>query len=231
MPPTNEGMFAWLESAIISSDMTYELITALWDTMYMVLFSTVFSLALGFLLTLLMILWGPHGLKPMRGAYAVLDFIVNLGRSLPFIILLILCMKVTRFIVGTTIGTTASIVPLTIAATPFAARLLEGSLLEVDKSVIEAARSFGANSLQIIFRVMLPEALPSIILNVAVLTIVLIGYSAMAGVVGGGGLGDFAFRYGYQRFQTDVMWYSVIILIIVVQIIQAIGNSLYKKLR
>lgn len=214
-----------------SQDLALELMAALWDTLYMVFFSTLFSLVLGFGLALLMILWGPHGLKPRKGVYAVLDAGVNLLRSFPFIILLIAIIPFTRFVVGTSIGTTATIVPLTIAATPFAARIIEGSLLEVDSSIVEAARSFGASSMQIIFRVMLPEALPSIVLNVAVLAITLLGYSAMAGAVGGGGLGDLAYKYGYQRFQTDIMIYSVVILIVVVQVIQSVGNRLYKRLR
>ena len=208
-----------------------ELLEALWETVYMVCFSTLFSLIIGFALALVMIHTGPHGLKPKRAVYAVIDIIVNLLRSFPFIILLICLIPFTRIVVGTSIGTTATIVPLTIAAAPFAARIIEGSLLEVDSGVIEAARSFGASSTQIIFRVMLPEALPSIILNIAVLAITLLGYSAMAGVVGGGGLGDLAYKYGYQRFQTDIMLYSVVILIVIVQATQSLGNWLYKRLR
>ncbi len=209
----------------------FELLVALWETVYMVFCSTLLSLIIGFALALLMIRTGPHGLKPMRAVYAVIDIIVNLLRSFPFIILLICLIPFTRLVIGTSIGTTATIVPLTIAAAPFAARIIEGSLLEVDSGIIEAARSFGASSTQIIFRVMLPEALPSIILNIAVLAITLLGYSAMAGVVGGGGLGDLAYKYGYQRFQTDIMLYSVVILIVIVQATQSLGNWLYKKLR
>ena len=134
-------------------------------------------------------------------------------------------------IVGTSIGSTAAIVPLTIAATPFVARIMEGSLLEVDHGVVEAARSFGAKDRQIIFGVMIKEAMPSIILNWAVVAINLLGYSAMAGAVGGGGLGDLAIKYGYNRFQTDVMIYSVAILIVMVQIIQTVGNMIYEKIR
>jgi D-methionine transport system permease protein len=178
-----------------------------------------------------MIITGPSGLSPNRAVYRVIDAAVNLLRSFPFIILLIAIIPLTRLIAGTSIGSTASIVPLTIAATPFVARLMEGSLLEVDRGVVEAARSFGASTWQIIFGVMIKEAMPSIILNWAVVAINLLGYSAMAGVVGGGGLGDLAIKYGYNRFQTDVMIYSVAILIVIVQVIQYIGNYIYEKIR
>ena len=161
----------------------------------------------------------------------MVDFVVNLLRSFPFIILLIAIIPVTRLVVGTSIGSAAAIVPLTVAAAPFVARLIEGCFLEVDKGVIEAARSFGASNGQIIFRVLLPEALPSIVLNVAVIAITLLGYSAMAGTVGGGGLGDLAVKYGYNRFQVDIMVYSVVILCILVLVIQGLCNLLYKLLR
>ena len=178
-----------------------------------------------------MIMTGPHGLRPNRRVYAVLDMVVDILRSLPFIILIIAIMPVTRFVMGTAIGTTATILPLTVAAAPFAARIIEANFLEVDRGVIEAARSFGASTIQIIFRVMLPEALPAIILNVAVLAIALIGYSAMAGAVGGGGLGDLAYRLGYNRFQTDVTIWCILVLVILVRCIQSIGNLLYRYLR
>lgn len=178
-----------------------------------------------------MILTGKGGLKPNKAIYSVLDAAVNLLRSFPFIILMIAIIPLTRMIAGTSIGSTASVVPLTIAATPFVARIMEGSLLEVDKGVIEAARSFGASDMQIVFGVMIKEAMPSIVLNWAVVAINLLGYSAMAGVVGGGGLGDLAIKYGYNRFQTDVMVYSVAILIVIVQIIQTIGNAAYERMK
>ena len=201
-----------------------ELLYALWETLYMVIVSTV-------LVAILMIITGPSGLRPNAPLYRVLDVVVNLLRSFPFIILLIAIIPLTRIIVGTSIGSTASIVPLTIAATPFVARLMEGSLLEVDRGVVEAAKSFGASTWQIIWGVMIKEAMPSLVLNWAVVAINLLGYSAMAGVVGGGGLGDLAIKYGYNRFQTDVMIYSVAILIVVVQVIQCIGNYIYEKIR
>ena len=208
-----------------------ELLYALWETLYMVLVSTVLSGIFGSGVAILMIITGPSGLRPNAPLYRVLDVVVNLLRSFPFIILLIAIIPLTRIIVGTSIGSTASIVPLTIAATPFVARLMEGSLLEVDRGVVEAAKSFGASTWQIIWGVMIKEAMPSLVLNWAVVAINLLGYSAMAGVVGGGGLGDLAIKYGYNRFQTDVMIYSVAILIVVVQVIQCIGNYIYEKIR
>ncbi len=211
--------------------MVNEFAAALWETLYMVALSTLFSGLLGFALALVMILTGARGLRPNRGLYSTLDVLVNLLRSFPFIILMIAIIPMTRLIVGTSIGSTASIVPLTIAATPFVARLMEGSLLEVDEGVVEAARSFGAGDGQILFRVMVPEAMPSIVLNWAVVAINLLGYSAMAGAVGGGGLGDLAIKYGYNRFQTDVMIYAVVILIVIVQVIQSAGNALYRRIR
>ena len=208
-----------------------ELLYALWETLYMVIVSTVLSGIFGSGVAILMIITGPSGLRPNAPLYRVLDVVVNLLRSFPFIILLIAIIPLTRIIVGTSIGSTASIVPLTIAAAPFVARLMEGSLLEVDRGVVEAAKSFGASTWQIIWGVMIKEAMPSLVLNWAVVAINLLGYSAMAGVVGGGGLGDLAIKYGYNRFQTDVMIYSVAILIVVVQVIQCIGNYIYEKIR
>ncbi len=211
--------------------MLNELLAALLETLYMVAASTAFSLILGFGLAVLMIQTGPHGLRPNPRVYAVLDVLVNLLRSFPFIILLVAIIPFTRLVVGTTIGSTAAIVPLTIAAAPFVGRILEASFLEVDRGVVEAARSFGATDMQVIFRVMLKEALPSIILNVAVVAITLLGYSAMAGMVGGGGLGDLAIKYGYIRYDTLVMILSVVLLVGIVQCIQSFGNFLYRKLR
>ncbi|MBR3664126.1 MAG: ABC transporter permease [Desulfovibrio sp.] len=208
-----------------------EILQATWETLDMVFLSTVFSMFFGFILAIWMIVTNPLGLRPCPAVYRVLDFVVNLLRSFPFIILLIAIIPITRFIVGTSIGSAAAIVPLTVAAAPFVARLIETCFLEVDRGVIEAARSFGASNTQIIFRVLIPEALPSIVLNVAVVAITLLGYSAMAGTVGGGGLGDLAVRYGYNRFQVDIMVYAVIILCILVLLIQGVCNLLYKVLR
>ena len=172
----------------------------------------------------------PKGLKPNKIIYNVLDLIINVLRSFPFIILIVFIIPLTRAIVGTPIGEAAAIVPLTIAAAPFVARIIESSLKEVDSGVIEAAKSFGASNTQIIFKVMLKEAVPSIISGLTLTIINIIGYSAMAGSVGAGGLGKVAISYGYQRYQTDVMIVTVIILIIMVQGLQSLGNYLYKKL-
>ena len=219
--------------AVIDSfnNISWDLLVASGETLYMVVLSTVFSFMLGFGLAVWMIITGPHGLKPDAKVYRGLDIVVDTLRSLPFIILIIAIMPLTRIIMGKAIGTTATILPLTVAAAPFAARLIEANFLEVDKGVVEAARSFGASTRQIILKVMLPEALPAIVLNIAVLAIALLGYSAMAGTVGGGGLGDLAFRIGYNRFQDDVTVWCVIILLIMVKIIQSTGNSFYRKLR
>lgn len=160
----------------------------------------------------------------------MLGVIVNATRSTPFIILMVAIIPLTRMLVGSSIGTTAAIVPLTISAAPFIARVIESSLLEIDHGVIEAAQSMGASPMQIIYKVLLPESLHSIVLGITLAVIALIGYSAMAGVLGGGGLGDLAIRYGYQRFQPDVMIVTVVILILMVQLIQFIGDTLSKKL-
>ena len=206
------------------------MIQAVGQTVYMVFFSSLFASILGFILGIDVIVTSPKGLKPNKIIYNVLDLIINVLRSFPFIILIVFIIPLTRAIVGTPIGEAAAIVPLTIAAAPFVARIIESSLKEVDSGVIEAAKSFGASNTQIIFKVMLKEAVPSIISGLTLTIINIIGYSAMAGSVGAGGLGKVAISYGYQRYQTDVMIVTVIILIIMVQGLQSLGNYLYKKL-
>ena len=161
----------------------------------------------------------------------ILGFIVNIFRSFPFMILIVAMIPITRLIVGTSIGETAAIVPITIGAAPFIARIIESSLNEVDKGLIEAAKSFGATKRQIVFKVMIKEAMPSIVSGITLSIISILGYTAMAGAVGAGGLGNIALIYGYQRFDTAVMVYTVIALIILVQIIQGVGNLAYKKLK
>ena len=160
----------------------------------------------------------------------ILSVIVNIGRSIPFIILLVAIIPFTRFIIGTYIGTTAAIVPLTVAAIPFVARVVESSLKEVDPGVIEAAQAMGATHWQIVYKHQLPEALPGLVLGFTLTAINLVGYSAMAGTVGGRGLGDLAIRFGYQRFRGDIIFYTVVILVVLVQLIQALGNWLARKL-
>ena len=210
--------------------MTEILIEGFNKTIIMVFFSTLFSIILGFIPAIALIVTAPKGLKPNKGVYKTLDTIINILRGFPFLILMVAIMPLTKLIVGKSIGTTAAIVPLTIAAAPFVARIIESSLKEVDPGVVEAAKSFGASNTQIIFRVMLKEAVPSIISGLTLTIISIIGYSAMAGTVGAGGLGDLAVRYGYQRYQTDVMIVTVIILVVIVQVLQSLGNYLYKKL-
>jgi len=206
------------------------LLPALGETIYMVLLSTVFAVLLGFIPAIALVITSEKGLKPNKVVFNTLDFVVNLLRSFPFLILMIAIFPFTRLIAGTTIGTNAAIVPLTIGAAPFAARVIESALREVDYGIIEAARAFGASNFQIIFKVMIKEALPSIVLGITLTVISVVGYSAMAGAVGGGGLGSAAMNYGYNRFETDIMVYTVIILIVIVQIFQNLGNLLYKKL-
>ncbi|HBM80087.1 MAG: methionine ABC transporter permease [Clostridiales bacterium] len=199
------------------------------ETLYMVFFSTLFSLIIGLPLGIILVITDKGHLMEKPKLNKILGLIINVMRSAPFIILIIVIFPLSRLIVGTTIGSTAAIVPLSIAAAPFVARIIESSLKEVDWGIIEASLSVGATIPQIIFKVMIPEALPSLILGVTLTIINIIGYSAMAGAVGGGGLGDLAIRYGYQRFETDVLIATIIVLIVLVQIIQSIGNALSKK--
>ena len=206
------------------------MVKASYETLYMVFGTTFFSVILGFIPAIVLVLTAPDGLKPNKIVYQILDFIVNTFRSFPFIILLILVIPVTRAIVGTSLGSTAAIVPLTISAIPFVARVIESALRSIDPGLIEAAKSFGASDIQIIFRVYFKEAFPSIISGIILTMISIIGYTAMAGSVGGGGLGDVAIRRGYQAYNLKYLFVTSIILIVIVQIIQNIGNYLYKKL-
>ncbi|WP_294377584.1 methionine ABC transporter permease [uncultured Clostridium sp.] len=206
------------------------IVKALIETLEMVVVSTTFSVILGFIPAIILTLTAKDGLKPNKIIYGILDFIVNTLRSFPFVILMVIVIPLTRLLVGKSIGTEAAMVPLTIAAAPFVARIIESALREVDKGVIEAAKSFGASNTQIIFKVMLKEAVPSIVSGITLTIISIVGYSAMAGAIGGGGLGDVAIRYGYQRFQTDMMIVTCIILIVVVQGLQILGNYFYNKL-
>lgn len=203
--------------------------TSTLETMYMVFFSTVFSLLLGFPIGILLVITKEGNIMERPKLNQLLEIIINTLRSFPFIILMICLFPLSRIIVGTTIGSTAAIVPLSISAAPFVARMVEGALNEIDKGLIEAASSMGANNRTIIFKVMIPETLPHIIHGITVTVISLIGFSAMAGSIGAGGLGDLAIRFGYQRFKTDIMLYSVVVIIILVQILQSFGNYLAKK--
>lgn len=205
------------------------LLEATLETLYMVAGSVIFSIILGFIPAIILTMTAQDGLKPNKPVYETLSLIVNIFRSFPFIILLVIVIPVTRAIVGKAIGTTAAIVPLTISAIPFVARVFESSLRGVDPGVIEAARAFGASDLQILFRVYLKEAFPSMINDITLLIINLIGYSAMAGSVGAGGLGDVAIRFGYQQYQLNYLVATSLILIVFVQLVQMIGNHVFKK--
>ena len=201
------------------------------QTLLMVALSTIFSVILGVPLGILLCTSDPSGgLKPCKLLNQILSVIINILRAIPFVILVILLFPFTRVIVGTAIGTKASIVPLTIAAAPFVARVIESSLKEVDVGVIQAARAMGSTNKQIIFKVLIPEALPSIVNGITLTIINLIGYSAMAGTVGGGGLGDVAIRYGYQRYRVEYMISSVVIILILVEVIQLLGTYISNKM-
>lgn len=206
------------------------IVTGLFETLYMVFASTLLGYVFGLPLGVSLAITDENGIKPNKGIYRVLDFIVNIGRSIPFLILLILLIPFTKLLVGKSYGTNATIVPLTISAIPFIGRMVESSIKEVDHGVIEAAQSLGASTFTIIKRVLLGEARISI-LNGAVIAIgTIIGYSAMAGAVGGGGLGDIAIRYGYYRYETTIMIITVIIIVLLVQLFQYLGNTLTIKL-
>lgn len=194
------------------------------ETFYMVGASACLTVLLGLPLGVLLVITDKQQLLAAPVLNRVIGAIVNVGRSLPFIILLVALIPLTRAIVGRSIGSTAAIVPLTIGAVPFFARLVETALREVERGLVEAAQAMGATTWQIIAKVLLPEALPSLVLSFTITIIALLGYSAMAGTVGGGGLGDLAIRYGYNRFQTDVMIVTVILLVVLVQVIQMLGD-------
>ena len=216
------------------NSMIFKLVTeSTLQTIEMVFWSTVFSLIMGLPLGVLLHVTDKEdqgGIIPKPVLNEILSRIVNILRSFPFLILMIVLMPVARFILGTTIGTRASVVSLSIAAAPFVARVIETSLKEVDPGVIQAAKAMGSTNWQIIVKVMLPEALPSLVSGVTLTIINLIGYSAMAGTIGGGGLGDLAIRYGYQRFRSDVMLAAVIVIIVLVEVVQFVGNKLSSRL-
>lgn len=220
-------MFDWLVS-FFTPDVWAMIGQGLMDTLYMTLVSTALSYVIGLPLGLLLVVTDRDGIFPMRILNGVLGVIINILRSVPFLILLVAVIPFTRFVVGTSIGSTATIVPLVIAAAPFIARLVESSVKEVDKGVIEAAQSMGASPLQIIWKVMLPEARPSLIVGSAIAVTTILSYSAMSGFVGGGGLGDIAIKYGYYRYQNDVMLITVLVLVILVQVFQEVGMKLAK---
>lgn len=202
---------------------------SVWTTLYMVSVTVVIATVIGFTLAIILTITNADGLKPNQPVYRVLNTIINVIRSFPFIILLVSIIPLTRLIVGTSIGPKAAIVPLTVASSPFIARLIETSLRNVDSALIEAAKSFGATNSQIVFKVMVKESIPSIISNITMAIVAILGSTAMAGAVGAGGLGAIALTYGYQNFNDTIMYGTVVILIILVQLIQFVGNRLYDK--
>lgn len=214
--------------ARISSKFMSDFPIAIWETLYMCLLSTTLAFILGLIMAILLVITSKGGLRPNPKAYAILDITTNTLRSFPFIILIVAIAPLTKLIVGTNIGTIATIVPLTIGAAPFIARLIENAFKEIDPAIIEAAKSFGATNSQIIFKIMLTEALPSIISSITITLIVIVGFSAMAGVVGGGGVGTVAINRGYNGFDNEILYISVIVLLLIVQIFQSIGDYLYK---
>ena len=201
-----------------------------WETIVMSVVSTLGAYVLGIPLGVALVLTNPDGLKPHRVLNTVLGWIVNMGRSIPFIILLVVLIPVTRLVMGTSLGVPGAVFPLIVAAAPFVARMVEQSIAEVDAGLIEAAQSFGASTWQIVCQVFLTESLPSLIRGFAITFITLFGYTAMAGVVGAGGLGDIAIRYGYQRYQDDVMVATLIITVILVQVVQSSCNFAVRKI-
>ena len=202
---------------------------ALQETLYMVALAALFTFVLGLILGVVLYLTGPVGVLGNRIVYGILGAVVNVGRSLPFIILLISIMPLTRIIVGTSLGATAAVVPLTLGTAPFFARVVETALREVDQGRIEAALSMGATTGDIVFMVLLPEALPSLLAGATLTLVMFVDYSAMAGAIGAGGLGNFAIKYGYQRFNTSLMIATVVVLVVLVQILQSSGNWIVRR--
>lgn len=206
------------------------LLNATGETLYMVLLAALFTVAIGLPVGVLLFLTRPKGILPNRAISLLLNTLVNTGRALPFVVLLIALIPFTRLLVGTTLGSTAAIVPITLGAFPFFARIVENSLDEVDRGRIEAVVSMGGTLWHIVSRVLLPEALPALVAGVTLTIVMLIGFSAMAGVVGGGGLGDLAIRYGYQRFDNQIMAATIVVLLALVMLIQKLGDRLVRSL-
>jgi D-methionine transport system permease protein len=206
------------------------LLNATGETLYMVLLAGLFTLLIGLPLGVLLFISRAGGLSPLPRLNRALGAVINLGRSLPFVVMLIALIPLTRLIVGTTLGSTAAVVPITIGAFPFFARIVEAALDEVDKGRIEAIVAMGGDIRHVIFKVLLPEALPALVAGVTLTLVMLIGFSSMAGVIGGGGLGDLAIRYGYQRFNNQIMVVTVVVLVVLVQGVQSLGDRCVRSL-
>ena len=203
---------------------------AVWETVYSTVLATLFAIVIGLPLGILLVVGEPKGIRPLpKPVMSFLNVLINLLRSVPFIILMVMVIPLTRVIVGTSVGTMASVVPLTVAAFPFIARLVESSLREINPNIIETAQAMGATPMQIIWRVMLPESVPSLITNFTLAITTIMGYTAMSGAVGGGGLGKLALAYGYQRYRYAVLYLAVIVLVIITQVIQSFGTWLARK--
>ncbi len=214
---------------MFSAEMLNLLGQGILETLYMTVISTLLGYVFGLPLGVLLCVTSKDGVRPIGPIYGVLGFSINLARSVPFLILLVAVLPLTRAIVGTTIGSTATIVPLVIGSAPFIARIVESALREVDAGAIEAARAMGANTFQVIMKVLLPESRPALLTGAAITATTILGYSAMAGFVGGGGLGTIAIQYGYYRYQKDVMLVTVCLLIVIVQLIQEVGIRVSKR--
>ena len=218
---------SWAEAVSVIKS---EFLLGIWETFYVTVLSTLFALVIGLPLGVLLVAGDKDGVLPLpRPVMQVINVIINLLRSIPFLILMIMAFPIARLLIGTTIGTKASIVPLVIAAFPFVARLVESSLREVNPNIIEAAQSMGASPMQIICKVMLPESVPSLISNATIAITTILGYSAMSGIIGGGGLGKIAINYGYYRYKYLIMYAAVILLVLLVQLFQSLGTRLAVK--
>ncbi len=213
-----------------TNEMTIMMVDGIRETLFMTLLSTIFGYLLGLPMGVALAVTDKNGIRPNALVYKILDVIANIVRSIPFLILLILIMPLTKLLVGRSYGTAATVVPLTVAAAPFIGRMIESSLNEVDRGVIEAAQSMGAGTMTIILRVLLVEARTSILVGVTIALGTILGYSAMAGIVGGGGLGDIAMRYGYYRYEKEIMAVAVVLLVVLVQIFQTLGMKMSVKL-
>ena len=213
-----------------TNEMTIMMIDGVRETLFMTLLSAMFGYLLGLPMGVALAVTDKNGIRPNAVVYKILDVVANVVRSIPFLILLILIMPLTKLLVGRSYGTAATVVPLTVAAAPFIGRMIESSLNEVDRGVIEAAQSMGADTMTIIIRVLLVEARTSILVGVTIALGTILGYSAMAGIVGGGGLGDIAMRYGYYRYEKEIMFVAVILLVVLVQIFQTLGMKMSVKL-
>lgn len=223
-------MFNEESMELFMSILQNDLLEALWQTLYMTFLPTIFAFVIGLPLGVILVIGEEKGIRPLpKLLLQVLNFVINILRSVPFLILLIVVLPLSRLIVGTTVGTPAIITPLTIAAFPFVARLVETSIREVDKGVVEAAQAMGASPFQIVCKVLIPEAKPALVANFVTALITIFGYGAMAGILGGGGIGAIAINYGYYRRKHLVMFFAVILLIVLVQVFQSVGNVIARK--